>query len=511
MKKNLLKTMLVATALTMGMNAWADEVTATLTHTASSFCGSDANAYTSTVDAEKEHVNNERFNATWQGAAYADFSFSLPEGASITKAVLTFRVIGEGRNARACNFLYANAGEQLDYTELSGGAAKVNLAATKIEGITFPKGAEETMEKDVTAALSAIVAAGQSNIIFKWTGNPGGGDVYGKGSAEYAPSLVITTADASKVTSYTVKYTDGEKELKEAKTYAGALIGSQATASEEDLAPIKVDGKKYIYQSGNNAITLVADAAQNVITLKFTEAKKMSYSVVSNLGTTIAEGSDYEGETIAVGYPHYILDKGVLYECPKNDSNPWYAVSITLNEATNTATVDYSESVIANVIFVSEGEALPGATVNNGGNYSDIRSFGAAVGYAAEDLTVTTLQPGKYTIKADLFTPTSAMGSQTFKVGDKEFKLTSTNNGYHNELETEEFELTEATDVVLLAGGGNTNAIDWLYIRGIVTTGISQMQCDSNAQQAIFNLQGQQVQQAQKGLYIIDGKKVMVK
>ena len=503
--------MLVATALTMGVNAWADEVTATLDHTAGAQWGSNTGA--STVDAEKEHYNNDA-QASWAGCAYAKFSFTIPAGHSITKAVLTYSVNQGGRSGRNDIIYYMADGFDLDWSTFAGQTGTdlrnaSNRAGKAVESApTGGTGDRLGLTQEVTEAVKAIYDKGQSYILFQWTGNAGGADLYGKPSAN-APSLVITTADASTRASYTVKFVCDGTEIKEAEKREGN-IGESVAITEADMAPIRVEGKKYIYTSGNTSELIAADGS-TVVTLTFREAATMNYSVVSNLGTTIAEGSDYEGETIAVGYPHYILDKGVLYECPKNDSNPWYAVSITLNEATNTATVDYSESVIANVIFVSEGEALPGATVNNGGNYSDIRSFGAAVGYAAEDLTVTTLQPGKYTIKADLFTPTSAMGSQTFKVGDKEFKLTSTNNGYHNELETEEFELTEATDVVLLAGGGNTNAIDWLYIRGIVTTGISQMQADSNAQQAIFNLQGQQVKQAQKGLYIIDGKKVMVK
>jgi hypothetical protein len=82
------------------MSAWAGNYNATLTHTASSFCSTDANSYTSTVDAAKEHVNNAAFNATWQGAAYAEFAISIPSGESITSATLTFLSYGEKRNER---------------------------------------------------------------------------------------------------------------------------------------------------------------------------------------------------------------------------------------------------------------------------------------------------------------------------------------------------------------------------------------------------------------------------
>ena len=56
---------------------WADEITATLDHTAGAQWGSNTGA--STVDAEKEHYNNDAATA-WAGCAYAKFSYTIPEG-----------------------------------------------------------------------------------------------------------------------------------------------------------------------------------------------------------------------------------------------------------------------------------------------------------------------------------------------------------------------------------------------------------------------------------------------
>lgn len=169
-------------------------IAATLVHTAASFCGDPAGVFTSTVDAEAEHVNNSNFGAKWAGAAYADFSLAtLPAGATITKATLTFTGIGESRNARNTNVQYVNQDLTLDYTALSAGNANVNLAATDITSVSFPKYTEETKSQefkiDVTDFVKDI-AAKQNYIIFKWTGNQGGGDVAGKAS-ENAPTLVI--------------------------------------------------------------------------------------------------------------------------------------------------------------------------------------------------------------------------------------------------------------------------------------------------------------------------------
>ena len=165
-------------------------IAATLVHTATSYSEATAGTFTSNVDAETEHVNNSNFGGTWAGAAYAEFSTTtLPSGASITKATLTFTGIGESRRARDTQVLYANAGETLDYEAIAIGNANVDLAATVLQTVSFPQASSQSFDIDVTDALKAILAE-QNYIIFKWTGNPGGGDVAGKAS-ENAPTLVI--------------------------------------------------------------------------------------------------------------------------------------------------------------------------------------------------------------------------------------------------------------------------------------------------------------------------------
>ncbi len=186
-------------------------IAATLVHTASSSCGGDADVYTSTVDAETEHVNNSAFNATWQGAAYAEFDFaSLPKNATVTKATFTFTGIGESRKARDCGVFVVNADEVLDYAAMAEGNAKVNLAATNITTVSFPQSASETFNIDVLDQVKALAAAGQKYVIFKMTGNSGGGDVAGKAS-ENAPKLVIEYAPGAPEIANASFEADGEK------------------------------------------------------------------------------------------------------------------------------------------------------------------------------------------------------------------------------------------------------------------------------------------------------------
>ena len=212
-------------------------ITATLEHTATSYCEGDADVYTSNVDAETEHVNNNKFNSTWQGAAYAEFSFAeLPANATITEAILTFKGIGESRNARNTDVMLVNAGETLDYTALAAGNAKVNLAAANIQSVSFPKASSQVFTINATEQLNALVAGGQRYAIFKFTNNPGGGDIAGKASEDDAPTLVITYALGAPAIANASFEADGEKAASNSPleltgwTFAG--VGTQFNNTE---------------------------------------------------------------------------------------------------------------------------------------------------------------------------------------------------------------------------------------------------------------------------------------
>ena len=149
---------------------------------------------------------------------------------------------------------------------------------------------EEQFTTDVTAAVKAIAKGTQKFIVFQWTGNAEGGLLAGKASSA-APVLTITTASADEMTTYTVKFVDGEsKELKTAAVY-DALIGDKVSASATDMANFYTDDntKKYIYVSGNTEIEAAKESTSNVITLKFREAATYKYTV---------KAVDAEGKTL---------------------------------------------------------------------------------------------------------------------------------------------------------------------------------------------------------------------
>lgn len=467
MKKNLLKSILMTVALILGTTgAWADEITATLVHTASSKSETTAGVFTSTIDAEKEHINNAKFSGTWAGAAYAEFSFAIPEGQTIQSATLTWNGVGSSKD-RTTDIMYANAGLTLNYTSegedaLGSGTGKADLAATQIANVKFPKNATTKFTTDVTDAVKTM-AASQAYVIFKFTNNAGGGDLVGKGAAEGAPVLVITTVSASAQTSYTVKFTDAAgNELKEAVKY-DVLIGNEATASAADMAAFfNADNTmKYIYVSGNQTITAAENAENNVITLVFREAEKFAYTLKNSLGGIIKEGTDWEGETLNVAYPRYLAQDGTLYSAGKGSAG-WYLKTIELTQNNVEATIDYTAGETG-IVFLAEAEDIETLTVSTAAN-SDVRCSNGLCAYNAGegDAVVTTLPNGKYKLY------TSVWGSKDtefiFKAGENQI-LSITTTGSIQDGNSEEFELNAASTAITLAATTNAGrGIDFVYI-----------------------------------------------
>lgn len=462
MKKLFLKTLMTTLVLLTGgvSSAWADEITATLDHTGSS-SRDGSNTTTTTVDSEKEHYNNTKA-AAWGGWAYAQFSFEIPEGQAVKSATLKWATtIGgtEGRN-RDNSIYYMDVGTTIAWESLTSGTS-LNLTGngTLITTVSIKAGSENNPQTtDVTDAVKAIIDGSQTYIIFEWTNNAAGADLYGKGSSQ-APTLVIETASASSQTQYTVKYTDGTNELKESKSY-DIIIGESFSASDNDMQSFVVDGRKWIYESGNSSMVSVADAASNIVTLVFREAATYNYLLTSSLGKTIVSGSDFEGETLNVGYPHYIVDNNILYVA--ETTNKEYRKSIALTEDNVSVVVDYTPMENVNVVYYSEAEDIEGMTTSTTGNLP-IRGSNAMGAVSTEDVTITTLPVGKYKIHVGTFT--SRTNSQTIYIGYGETQIGFSSASNLNESASEEIVLTESTDIKYFGTTSSGDAqFDYVWI-----------------------------------------------
>lgn len=472
-KRNLLKPLMLAVGLIFGFAyAQADVITATLEHTAGTRWSSAVG--TNTVDSEKEYYNNDA-STGWAGAAYAEFSFSIPEGSTITKATLTYSVNQARTSSRDDKIYYMNPGFTLDYEAIKAANDQdLRYADNRTVAVdvapTGGGGDRIGLVQDVTDAVKAIYAANQNYVIFQWTNNAASAELYGKASAN-APTLIIETVGADQMTSYTIKFTDeAGTEIKDAEVY-DILKGESATASDEDMASFfNADNtKKYIYESGNTTLDPVNDdAAQNVITLVFREAATYNYTInasVADKTYEISKASYFEGENVAYNYPRYYNVDGALYEIGANGSEGYYKSSFVLDQDNKVVTVSGYSAVdgMTGIVFLKEAEDIETLTEANEPNAHIRMSMGKIAHNAGtEPAVVATLPAGKYKMSSSAW---GGAGTDfVFKAGD-ETVFTITSQGYSVDATSEEFTLNAETDITLDPTESGSRGIDYVLIQ----------------------------------------------
>lgn len=494
------------------------DTTATVTyaglrHTAGTQWGSNTGA--NTVNAEKEHYNKDQGSA-WAGAAFAEFNFdNLPAGEMITKATLVYSTYQNGKIARDEKIYSLNPGVTLDYNAILSKANyqykddKTLAAAVNTGGA----GLRQDLKADVTNAVKAMAAKGQTNIIMQWTDNAASADLYGM-TSNLSPALLITTFPS---TTYTVKFVDASgNELKTAVVHNDTLVGTTiaATAAEKSSFYNADKTKKYIYKSGDAAITLVKTAASNVITLVFREAATYSYKVNSNVGTYSVSAFSFEGDYVRVPYPEYQLVGSTLYH--RDATNLEYNYYFTLSSNNMTKTLDYADTGISNVVYYAEAENISGLTATTAGN-AYVRCSNSEGGYNAgsTSVTATTLPAGTYQMTAVVWGNAGTNLLIDYGCGTN---WTITTRGYRY-AESKSFTLTQSTAIKIPQCGNSKKSIDLIYIQNnssqssakpSVISCVDNVEADS-PDSPIYNMQGVIVKNPTHGVYIKNGKKFMVK
>ncbi|UKK58899.1 Ig-like domain-containing protein [Prevotella communis] len=173
------------------------------------------------------------------------------------------------------------------------------------------------------------------------------------------------------------------------------------------------------------------------------------------------------GSTVKVKYPFWLTDAdGNAYTHGTRGSEFVESFDLKNGEGDTTFVVNYSKTAFSGVAFLSEGEDLTGATLCASNN-AVVRSSMGKSAYFAEDVNLCTLQPGSYKVRAVIFDATSALGyTVTLTKGEgveNEIYLTSALVNF-SEVESDLFEITEATNITLKAGGNDTTGLDAIMI-----------------------------------------------
>ncbi len=313
-------------------------------------------------------------------------------------------------------------------------------------------------------------------------------------------------------------------------------VGNDIVLTDEDLADFFDEfDQKWIVTSTNldehnDEQPCIEDDDENTITIYVRAAELIDYTInavytdeeaedeenAEVILATLASGSAFEGESVYYTYATYINVDGTLYSATKQSSNPWWGVTTTMGDETPyIETVTYSITEIENVVFFAEAEDLWYLTSSTASN-ADIRCSMGTGAYAADTVTVVTLPEGTYTMTVGVWGNTGV--DFEFLLGTDTMLVAST-LGWYQTYTSEEITIFGATDLVLNAAGTTGKLIDWIYIQSddadieeiVIPDGIKAVAEEATEQKltGIYDLAGRKVAAPKKGLYIIDGKKVL--
>lgn len=212
---------------------------------------------------------------------------------------------------------------------------------------------------------------------------------------------------------YVIKKVCGSVVLGE-ESFTG-IEGKNPTISEDNIF---VDGKKYIYVS-NDSEEKGTIVEGSVYTLTYREAETYNYSVTGKVGDVVikefAKGQNFEGETVSSPYLRYVEKDGVWYEAARGTS-AFYKASTMLDSDNQELVIAYKKAGINNVAYFKEAEEIEGLTVSTDLN-ADIRCSNAAGAYNSSEtpVVVTTLPAGTYQLTVGLW---GGKNTQNFKLND---------------------------------------------------------------------------------------------
>ncbi|MCH5213176.1 MAG: hypothetical protein J1G06_09180 [Oscillospiraceae bacterium] len=261
-----------------------------------------------------------------------------------------------------------------------------------------------------------------------------------------------TTAD------YTFNYYCGDTLVKSDK--GTSAVGATVNA----IVPFTYEGVKYIaLDDAVTSMTVKANAADNVVTVNVRKADNFNVTLKNNLNDAAVTAEVVEGEDATLYYNRYALVGTTLYEAPaltkEGNGNAYeYKFSAVTEDADYT--VEYAVKDDSEYVFYAEGEDI--FTEAATGNVP-IRCSGGKGGYTEAETVITKLPAGTYKMVIATFGNAGTVFTAT--IGDN--TVESETKGYLNEGVSEEFTVTEDTDVVIGAmgnGGSSPKVIDYIYI-----------------------------------------------
>lgn len=287
------------------------------------------------------------------------------------------------------------------------------ISGNGIVSVSFVKTkGKDAFNEEFSAKLGDNVAKDLASITIENSGSAN----TNAGRAYAIDNMSITSKISADVpANYVIKKVCGSLVLGE-ESFTG-IEGKNPTISEDNIF---VDGKKYIYVS-NDSEEKGTIVEGSVYTLTYREAATYNYSVIGKVGDAVieefAKGQNFEGETVSSPYLRYVEKDGVWYEAVRGTS-AYYKASTELDSDNQELVIAYRKSGLNNVAYFKEAEEIEGLTVSTNQN-ADVRCSNAAGAYNSSEtpVVVTTLPAGTYQLSVGLWGGKQDK-SQNFKLND---------------------------------------------------------------------------------------------
>jgi hypothetical protein len=250
--------------------------------------------------------------------------------------------------------------------------------------------------------------------------------------------------------------------------------------------------------------TINIEKAQPKVPCKYNViATYQNIDMIFVLKELVPETEGMTGTTVKVNYPYWLTDEGgnaYTYGAKGNEFKEVFDL-----KGDTTFVIQYKPTNFEGVVFLSEGEDLPGAVECTNGN-AVVRSSMGKAGYVTEDLKLVTLQPGTYKIRAIIFdadkepayvcTLTKGAGEEN------EIYLSAVSTNW-TEAESDLLTITEPTEITLKAGGGDNQGIDVIMIYAATEDPDGIVTLKSNDQKSVRKIakNGQLLIETEAGIF----------
>ena len=321
---------------------------------------------------------------------------------------------------------------------------------------------------------------------------------------DLGPGTYVLTARVSGATPFVFTLSDGTEIL--------SAVSSGNYLSEVSSEAFTVAGSTTIKvaQNGNAGSTSKIPVSIDYILVRQVP-QTFSYTVNADLGMTLAEGTGYEGSTVTVNLPKYIWNEQTLelkgIGGPNSDRQS-FTHSFELTTNGQEEVVEYTKANLGGVVFFAEGEDIDGLTKASG-FFTNGRFSKGAGGYPENTVQLCTIDAGEYIFVA------STNGDFVFSTSNGDILTTVDTSNAVNEHASESFTVYSPTAITVSgtgsagSSGKMAKAIDFIYVQESASVGVKGVKSFEAKDNAIYNLAGQEVKSASKGIFIKNGKKVV--